>query len=178
MTERWKRTESLDDRYEISDQGRIRNAVTKRILRTYINDRGYTTYNARPTVKIHRLVAEAFIPNPQDKPCVDHINGNRQDNRVENLRWCTVKENNNNPIYIVRQMKSQDSKPVIQYKGEPWQYEAIYPSVKEAGRQTGNRPGSIGRVSNGKLKTCGGYKWKYASDVPMMGLNFVAGRLG
>ncbi len=63
----------------------------------------YVRINGKRYAKhIHRLVAETFIPNPENKPCIDHINGNKLDNRVENLRWATHKENSNNPVTIER----------------------------------------------------------------------------
>jgi hypothetical protein len=79
--------------YSISSDGKARNDKTGRILRQY-DSRGYRVIkpmdrdlNKGVTKTVHRLMALAFIPNPENLPCVDHINGKREDNRVENLRW-------------------------------------------------------------------------------------------
>ena len=87
--------------YEVSSIGRIRNNETKRILKTHVNTNGYvvTTLSSegrRKTYQIHRLVAEAFCKNPDEKLVVDHIDMNPQNNHYTNLRWTTCSENNRN----------------------------------------------------------------------------------
>ena len=78
--------------YEVSNLGRVK--VNGEIVEPHMNHK----YLHIGTFDIHKAVAELFVPNPENKPCVDHINTDRLDNRVENLRWVTHKENNNNPL--------------------------------------------------------------------------------
>ena len=78
--------------WEVSNLGRVK--CNDKIVEPYIHNR----YLRISSFKIHRAVAELFVPNPENKPFVDHINTDRLDNRAENLRWVTYKENNNNPL--------------------------------------------------------------------------------
>lgn len=94
----WKNIPGYDN-YEVSDEGNVRNRKSGRILKDGYTRGGYRKVNLRAngdakSVKVHRLVADNFVPNPTGKSCINHIDGDKTNNRKDNLEWCTHSENN------------------------------------------------------------------------------------
>lgn len=175
--EEWRDIKGYEGLYQVSNEGRVKSV--DRVIETPNNIRNYKSKILVQTEKwcgyyevslykngkrehksIHRLVAEAFIPNPQNKQCVDHINGIRNDNKVENLRWCTQQENNSFELAVEHQKNNPaKSKQVYQYTLDG-NLVAIYPSTMEAERN-GFYNTLISRCCLGKQETHKGYRWSY-----------------
>lgn len=191
MEEIWKAIKDYEGLYEISNLGRIKSL--KRIEKFYHNNNdkilirskcsnGYlkivlSKNNLHKNYMIHRLVAEAFIPNPENKPTVNHKDGNKQNNCVDNLEWATYSENiqhayNLGLNYSSDKLKgragklSKMSKSVYQIDRNKNKILNQYYSVREAERQTKIKAQSICNCCNNKksCKTAGGYKWCYVQD--------------
>ena len=179
MEEIWKPIIDFKDKYEISNLGRIRNIRTNKILKmtnkygNYFSIRLYDETHKRST-RIHREVAKAFIPNPNNLPEVNHKDTNKQNNKLENLEWVTKKENiqhaiKNGKFYFV----GHKNKNKISKNGKIYQFTIDmkfvnkYNNSEDASRNTGVCSRNILHCVNHKegRKQAGGYKWFYESEV-------------
>ena len=169
VKEIWKDIKDFEGLYQVSSLGRVKFVLNNKIRKPYNQDR-YSSINFRKntinkTYRIHRLVAEAFIDNPENKKTVNHINGDKFDNNVKNLEWATYKENQNHAIRIKLFNPATRSRKVRCIETGK-----IYNSIREAARYINLSPAGISKCCTktpykGYIgKTSGGYHWEYATE--------------
>lgn len=198
--EEWRPVVGFEDRYMVSSFGRfasISTLITRKdgkhhfskqcilVGGTKQDKRGYkTTYRyysfykdgVKYTKKAHRMVAEAFIPNPNNYPSIDHLDGDGLNNRVDNLRWCTQKMNFHNEVTYERYKKSMRQrrgkpleklrKPIVQLDFEGNLIKK-YPYLI-ACQEDGFDKNAVCYVCQGKRKQHKGYKFMYLSDYELL----------
>ena len=155
-------------RIEVNEMGKVRYKDSGKIASTSIAATGYVQvgvwYNGKPrTYNVHRLVAEAFLPNPDGLPEVNHKDENRANCRLENLEWCTSKYNTNYGACIEK-LRHYCCKPVVAIDKQTGE-ETIYYSLAEAGRQLSINPSRISRVLRGGRSGTANHYWRYAEEV-------------
>ena len=174
MEKFWKEIPDTDGKYLISTDGEVM-AISRRVK--FGNVFRWTKTNIRTARKkengyleleilgkhhyIHRLVAEAFIPNPDNLPCINHKDENKENNSVENLEWCDYSYNANYGTRTKRAKEKQFGDRFVVINLDTGE---VYKTPKDASRATGIHNDSISRVCKGKSKTAGGYRWRYLNE--------------
>lgn len=183
MQEIWKDIEGFEN-YQISNLGRIKSkerivsnfcrtyVKKEEILKTHVMKTGYLAIVLRDKeqkkhlLKIHRLIAENFIPNPNNYTQVNHIDGNKTNSSIENLEWCTPSQNTRHAIKngLRRKSTNKNTKRIYKINPKTKGIEDIYESFVEASKSIGNN--SVGSIyaACATKRDYGGYFWIKESD--------------
>lgn len=172
----WKTVEGTNGKYEVSSYGKVKSNFTNKILLPATDKYGYLVVcliypgHIRKNMKVHRLVADAFVLKIPGKNIVNHINCNKQDNRYWNLEWCTVQENTkhayDNGKIDIKKLADLCSKPLLMYDLDTGVVLKEFSSGVEAGAFINHEKPSttsktILKCANGKFRHAYGYKWKF-----------------
>ncbi len=182
MEELWKDIEGYEGLYQISNMGRVKSLArpckgfgfkftVDRILSQKCNSNGYkeillSKEGKHKTVSVHRLVAIAFLPNPDKLPMVNHKDENKSNNCIDNLEWCTAKYNANYGTHVARMREKlvSKSKSVYQIDKQCGMIIRWWDCAEAAGKKLKICPSYIRQVCKGIYMSAGGFAWRYADE--------------
>jgi hypothetical protein len=165
-SEKWKKISEFDD-YLISNQGRVYSLINRKILKPQINGSGYYHVSLSKsgksyTKRIHKLVAHIFMTNPLNLSDINHKNGIKTDNNVNNLEWTTSSQNHIHARRILNIQMGGVPKPIIGINIKT--KEKIYFKSMQEAERNGFNEGAISLCCNKRLEKYKGYVWNLIND--------------